>query len=106
MPPDFSTGTFHNRSAHKSSIHEQARGARGRRGLSPLSTARPAGRRGEAGAHSLGPVAAGPIRSLAQNALSPGAGMDEELPLAPKVVKLIPSRERVSGAVHLRRFRG
>jgi len=35
-----------------------------------------------------------------------GGGMDEALPLAPKIVKLIPSRERVSGAFHLRRFRG
>src|SRR5215468_4513449 len=39
-PPDFSTGTFHNRSPHNRSIHEQERGAFGKRRFSPLSTGR------------------------------------------------------------------
>src|SRR5262249_32502876 len=37
-PPDFSTGTFHNRSPHNWSIHEQGRGALVKRGFSPLFT--------------------------------------------------------------------
>src|SRR4029453_81203 len=37
-PPDFSTDTFHNRSPHNWSIHNQRRGAWGKRLFSPLST--------------------------------------------------------------------
>src|SRR5262249_33457260 len=55
-PPDFSTGTFHNRSPHNRSIHEQERGEFGKRRFSPLSTGRYETFCGAEAA--LGPVAA------------------------------------------------
>jgi hypothetical protein len=50
--------------------------------------------RQERGRPSLGPVAAGPNPVLGAERPIAGGGMDEELPLAPKIVKLMPSRCR------------
>jgi hypothetical protein len=44
-PPDFSADAFHNRSAHKQSIHERLRSASGKGGLIPAIHRRPAAER-------------------------------------------------------------